>query len=455
MDDIQLKWREVLEILRVDMLSSPFNTWILPLKPLGFDEETSTLTLLTTEYSLGYIKARYVYVVEKAAEQVFGQPVHLHFETDDNNSPMITDPKIHQAANGKVLEEEIRNEVNLNPRYTFKTFVVGKNNEIAHAACVAVANGPVSTSTNPLFIYGNSGLGKTHLMHAIGHQVLLNNPSKKVLYVSSEMFTNELIQSLQKKKMEEFRDKYRNVDYLMIDDIQFIEKKESTQEELFHTFNVLYDNNKQIIFTSDRPPKDISTIEQRLRSRFESGLPVDIHEPEFETRVAILQNKAEMEDIDVVSNPELQEILFMIATNITTNIRELEGALNRVIAHASFVDQPLTKEMARTVLEGTFNIHRRTVDIPLIKDTVCTYFGITIQEIDSAKRTKKLAHPRQIAMYLCREMTDESFPKIGTSFGNKDHSTVLHACNKISDELKKDKELNKVIEDLKARINDQ
>lgn len=451
-DTLFTKWKEVVAILRKDMLSSPFNTWILPLKPLGFDEKERTLTLLTTEYSLTIIKNRYVYVVEKAAEQVFGQPVHLHFETDNT---AIEDQQFHDTVNGNVLEEEIRSELNLNPRYTFETFVVGPNNDLAHASCISVAKGPASSITNPLFIYGNSGLGKTHLMHAIGHYVLTHDPSKRVLYVSSEMFTNELIHSLQNKRMAEFRNKYRNVDYLMIDDIQFIEKKDSTQEELFHTFDALYSNNKQIVFTSDRPPKDISTIDQRLRSRFESGLPVDIHEPNFETRVAILWNKAEMEDIDVDNNPELQDILNLIASNITTNIRELEGALNRVIAHAGFTGRPLTKDMAKDVLAGTFDIHRRTVDIPLIKNTVCSYFGITIQEIDSSKRTKKLAYPRQIAMYLCREMTDESYPKIGSSFGNKDHSTVLHACNKIAGELKKDQELIRTIGELKTKINDQ
>ena len=286
----------------------------------------------------------------------------------------------------KIINNPGNDELNLNPRYNFSTFVVGANNELAYAAALAVAKNP-ATTYNPLFLYGKSGLGKTHLMHAIGHYVLQNSPDKRVLYVSSEMFTNELVNAIQNKKNEEFRNKYRSIDVLMIDDIQFIEKKDRTQEELFHTFETLYGNNKQIVFCSDRPPKEIETIDARLKSRFEWGLPVDIQSPDFETRVAILKNKAEMEDIQV--NEDLLEIFYLIADKITSNIRELEGALNRVIAHANLMNKPLTKETAKEVLSGVFDTSSRTIDAPLIKNIVCSHFNINVSDMESSKRTEK------------------------------------------------------------------
>ena len=329
---------------------------------------------------------------------------------------------------------------------------MGANNELAYAAALAVAKSP-ATTYNPLFLYGKSGLGKTHLMHAVGHYVMQNSPSKRVLYVSSEMFTNELVNAIQNKKNEEFRNKYRSIDLLMIDDIQFIEKKDRTQEELFHTFETLYGTNKQIIFCSDRPPKEIETIDARLKSRFEWGLTVDIQSPDFETRVAILKNKAEMEDIQV--NDDLLEIFYLIADKITSNIRELEGALNRVIAHANLMNKPLTKETAKEVLSGVFDTSSRTIDAPLIKNIVCGHFSINVADIESSKRTKNLAHPRQIAMYLCRELTDLSLPKIGEFFGKRDHTTVMHACDKISNEMLKDEDLRNTISELKTKILDE
>lgn len=267
------------------------------------------------------------------------------------------------------------------------------------------------------------------------------------------MFTNELVNAIQNKKNEEFRNKYRGIDLLMIDDIQFIEKKDRTQEELFHTFETLYGTNKQIIFCSDRPPKEIETIDARLKSRFEWGLTVDIQSPDFETRVAILKNKAEMEDIQV--NEDLLEIFYLIADKITSNIRELEGALNRVIAHANLMNKPLTKETAKEVLSGVFDTSSRAIDAPLIKNTVCGHFGINVADIESSKRTKNLAHPRQIAMYLCRELTELSLPKIGEFFGKRDHTTVMHACEKISNEMLKDEDLRNTISDLKSKILDE
>lgn len=455
--NIMEKWEEIMRLVDSSMMHSSFEKWIKPLKPLFYEEESSTLYLKSKLKPVDYPETRYLPKLQETISDIFGTEVRLQFITGDpvdlqtsresGSSP--ADPAAEPEKETGVLKSS-----RLNENYRFDNFVVGDNNEIACAACKAVAKGPVSQTSNPLFIYGNSGLGKTHLMHAIGHEVLKNHPDMKVVYVSSEMFTNDLISSLQGQNMEEFRAKYRNLDYLMIDDIQFIEKKDRTQEEMFHTFEELYSKKKQIVFTSDRPPKDIATIDQRLRSRFEWGLPVDIHEPDFETRVAILKNKASMIDteLNVESEEELQSIFFLIAENITTNIRELEGALNQLIAYAEYTNRPLNRSLAMEVLSRTFNIHQRAVDISFIKEVVCAHFGISIQEIESSKRTKTLAYPRQIAMYLCREITDESFPKIGSNFGNKDHTTVIHACDKIAKELKTDEDLQDTIEKIRTRI---
>ncbi len=452
-DEINDKWEEIMTLVDNSMMHSSFEKWIKPLKPLFYDEEQSILYVRSKLKPVDYPETRYLPKLQETINDVFGTEVRLHFIPEDAADPDAAPGSGSQQAERKATSEALRNS-RLNENYKFKTFVVGDNNNIAFAACKAVAERPVSQTSNPLFIYGNSGLGKTHLMQAIGHEVLEKHPEKKVVYVSSEMFTNDLISSLQGQNMEAFRAKYRNIDYLLIDDIQFIEKKDRTQEEMFHTFEELYSKQKQIVFTSDRPPKDIATIDQRLRSRFEWGLSVDIHEPDFETRVAILKNKASMIDttLHVESEEELQAIFFLIAENITTNIRELEGALNQLIAYAEFTNRPLNKTLAMEVLSRTFNIHKRAVDIALIKEVVCSYFDISIADIESSKRPKNLSYPRQIAMYLCREITDDSYPKIGSSFGKKDHTTVMHACEKIAKDLKSDEELQKTVEELRTRI---
>lgn len=432
------------------MMPASFNTWVEPLVPKSIDTDAGIFTLVTyNDMSKSILQNRYLSILENAVQKVCGTPLKINFVLSDDEDNL---------KNGKNSEKKpaVKNPANdelcLNPRYNFSTFVVGANNELAYAAALAVAKSP-ATTYNPLFLYGKSGLGKTHLMHAVGHYVIQNSPSKRVLYVSSEMFTNELVNAIQNKKNEEFRNKYRGIDLLMIDDIQFIEKKDRTQEELFHTFETLYGTNKQIIFCSDRPPKEIETIDARLKSRFEWGLTVDIQSPDFETRVAILKNKAEMEDIQV--NEDLLEIFYLIADKITSNIRELEGALNRVIAHANLMNKPLTKETAKEVLSGVFDTSSRAIDAPLIKNTVCGHFGINVADIESSKRTKNLAHPRQIAMYLCRELTELSLPKIGEFFGKRDHTTVMHACEKISNEMLKDEDLRNTISDLKSKILDE
>ncbi len=449
MENIIKKWKDALKDIQQDIMPSAFSTWIEPLVPMAIDADEGSLILSTSnEMSRSILQSRYLPVIKQAVSNNFSIPLEIRIILSNEEVPAAKVSPKSRKTGGDPSNEEIF----LNPKYNFSTFVVGANNELAHAAAQAVAKN-LATAYNPLFLYGKSGLGKTHLMHAVGHYVMQNNPTKRVLYVSSESFTNELVNAIQGKKNEEFRKKYRNIDLLMIDDIQFIEKKDATQEELFHTFESLYGTNKQIIFCSDRPPKEIQTIDARLKSRFEWGLTVDIQSPDFETRVAILKNKAEMEDIFV--NDDLLEIFYLIADKITSNIRELEGALNRVIAHANLMNKPLTKETAKEVLSGVFDTSSRTIDAPLIKTIVCSHFSINVSDIESSKRTKNLAHPRQIAMYLCRELTELSLPNIGKYFGNRDHTTVMHACDKISNEMLKDENLRNTISELKIKIKDE
>lgn len=437
------KWNEVMDIVKEKTRPVAFNTWIQPLKLHNVDTEKEIIELITFDaFSKSALENRYITILESAIREVFGQKLKVHFV-------MSEDIYYHRDGEDNLEAAEDVRISKLNPRYVFSTFVVGSNNELAHAAAINVTKNP-GRNYNPLFIYGKSGLGKTHLMHAIGHEILHNDPYRKVLYISSEMFTNELVNAIQTRQMEKFRAKYRKADILMIDDIQFIEKKDRTQEELFHTFNTLYNDNKQIVLSSDRPPKEIESIDTRLQSRFEWGLPVDIQPPDFETRVAILRNKAESEDIN--TSEELDEIFFLIADHITTNIRELEGAFNRVIAHANLTNKPISKEVALEVLNDVFDTQRREIDPPLIKNTVCTHFNIKVADIESSRRTKNIVYPRQIAMYLCRELTDLSLPKIGTHFGKRDHTTVIHAYDKIAKDLTTNDELKKTIETLKSEI---
>ncbi len=336
----------------------------------------------------------------------------------------------------------------LNPKYTFDTFVIGNSNRFAHAACVAVAESPAK-AYNPLFIYGGVGLGKTHLMHAIGHYIVGKNSDSKILYLSSETFTNELINSIKDDKNEAFRNKYRKVDVILVDDIQFIAGKERTQEEFFHTFNALHDANKQIIISSDRTPKEIPTLEDRLRSRFEMGLIADIQAPDFETRIAILRKKAQVENRDIPN-----EVMVHIAKNIKSNIRELEGALVRVIAYSDLTKKDITYELACEALKDIFQSSgSNELNTASIKEKVSQIFSIKMEDFQSKKRTRAIAYPRQIAMYLCRELTDMSLPKIGEEFGGRDHTTVIHACEKVSQDMEKDDEvkskIEKMIKDLK------
>ena len=347
-----------------------------------------------------------------------------------------------------------KEEYYLNPKFNFDNFIVGPNNEYAHAVSLAVADNP-STAYNPLFIYGGSGLGKTHLMHAIGQHIMRTNPSLKVLYVSSEMFTSELVQALQdpvnkNSKLNAFKAKYRNVDVLLIDDIQFIEGKESTQMEFFHTFNTLYGLNRQIVISSDRHPNKLRDLDERLTSRFKSNIMADIQPPDFETRVAILRKKAEEEGLVIDENT--LEVIDLIAEKIKFNIRELDSALLRVISFSKFKNQPLTAKFAKEHLTDIFSVRDIDISCESIKKAVCKKYNIKIADIESKKRNREFSHPRQIAMYLCRELTNLSLPKIGESFGGRDHTTVLHACDKIGKQVKLDPTLFEDIRNLKEDL---
>ena len=331
----------------------------------------------------------------------------------------------------------------LNPKYTFDTFVVGNNNRFAHAAALAVAEAP-ATAYNPLFIYGGVGLGKTHLMHAIANEILINNRNANILYVTSEKFTNKLINSIKDNKNEMFRNKYRNIDVLLIDDIQFIAGKERIQEEFFHTFNTLHESGKQIIISSDRPPKDINLLEDRLKSRFEWGLIADISNPDYETRLAILRKKAQLDNIIIDD-----DILCDIATKIDSNIRELEGVLNKLIAKASLTNSHITMEMAERAINDVVSNQDKVLSIDLIQETIAKYFNITVEELKGVKRSNDVTFPRQIAMYLCRSVAGLPLTKIGDGFGKRDHTTVIHACNKIDKEIQNDMSTKRIVESVK------
>ena len=336
----------------------------------------------------------------------------------------------------------------LNPKYTFDSFVVGNNNRFAHAAALAVAEAP-ATSYNPLFIYGGVGLGKTHLMHAIGNSILRKNASSNILYVTSEKFTNQLINAIKDNTSAQFRDKYRNIDVLLIDDIQFIAGKERIQEEFFHTFNTLHESGKQIILSSDRPPKDIQLLEDRLKSRFEWGLIADISNPDYETRLAILKKKAQLDNIIVDD-----EILSNIANRIDSNIRELEGTLNKLIATSSLTNSPITKEMAERAINDIVAQQEKVISSDFIQETVAKYFNISAKDIKGSKRSNEIAFPRQIAMYLCRNVAQMSLPQIGKDFGKRDHTTVMHACNKIEQEIKENSNTKLIVESVKNILLD-
>ncbi|MDN5332007.1 MAG: chromosomal replication initiator protein [Tepidanaerobacteraceae bacterium] len=438
-------WQQVLKVLSSELNNDiSFNTFLKPTKLLCIEDDIAIVEV-PNDFLKEVLEKRYSNLLKDILSSILNRNVSIFFKIDSSTSS-------EQASTIDAIEKDSKNyneeiHCNLNSKYTFDTFVVGNSNRFAHAASLAVAQAPAK-AYNPLFIYGGVGLGKTHLMHAIGHYILEHNPSSKVMYVSSEKFTNELINSIRDDKNVEFRNKYRNIDVLLIDDIQFIAGKERTQEEFFHTFNALYEANKQIIISSDRPPKEIPTLEERLRSRFEWGLITDIQPPDFETRIAILRKKAMMEKLTV---PD--EVINFIATKIETNIRELEGALIRIVAFSSLTNKPIDLTLAEQVLKDILpNSKPKTVSVMDILQVVGNHFSVKIDDFKSKKRTKEIAYARQVAMYLCRELTDFSLPKIGEEFGGRDHTTVIHACEKISKDIQKDPQFASLIENLKKKI---
>ena len=443
-------WEKTLNIIKGELSEVSFNTWIKSCEPISMSSDTIRISV-PNAFTQEILEKRYKDLVANSIRAICSKLYNIEFliaseiqNTEEEKSEKQSNKKIKE--NTKVIVSDEMN-TNLNPKYTFDSFVIGNSNRFAHAASLAVAESPAK-AYNPLFIYGGVGLGKTHLMHAIGHYVLQNNPSAKVVYVSSEKFTNELINAIKDDKNEEFRTKYRNVDVLLIDDIQFIAGKERTQEEFFHTFNALHDANKQIILSSDRPPKEIPTLEDRLRSRFEWGLIADIQVPDFETRMAILKKKADVEKLNVAN-----EVMVYIATKIKSNIRELEGALIRIVAYSSLTNREITVDLASEALKDIISKKQgKHITIEIIQDVVANYFNLRVEDLKSQRRTRNVSYPRQIAMYLSRKLTDMSLPKIGEEFGGRDHTTVIHAYEKISDNLNRDESLQHTIDDLTKKL---
>ncbi|MBC7348066.1 MAG: chromosomal replication initiator protein DnaA [Clostridia bacterium] len=430
---VQELWEQTLNLLSRQLSRPSFETWIQAVQPLALHGKTLYLGV-PHEFARDWLQEHYAGLIKSAVRAVSHLPLEIQ---------LVLPPDLQQrapAAEGLSLP--------LNPKYTFETFVVGNSNRFAHAASLAVAENP-SRAYNPLFIYGGVGLGKTHLMHAIGHHVLARMPTCRVVYVSCEHFTNELINAIRDDKTEEFRGKYRHIDVLLVDDVQFLAGKERTQEEFFHTFNALHEANRQIILSSDRPPREIPTLEDRLRSRFEWGLLTDIQPPDLETRIAILEKKAEMEGASL-----LPEVMFYIASQFQANIRELEGALIRVAAYAAFYRRPVDVETAATILADMLPQKKQPkITIPLIQKVVASYFNLRPEDLRAKKRNRTVALPRQIAMYLCRELADSSLTRIGEAFGGRDHTTVIHACDKIARDLKHDPSLQKTVRELTEQLH--
>jgi len=434
-------WQKSLRLIRNEITDVSFDTWIKAIEPVSIKEDQIYLCV-PNDFTKSILEGRYTSLISNAIKRVSSKSYYINFVLTSEADKYMDKPE-----NTESKENGFENL--LNPKYTFSTFVIGNSNRFAHAACLAVAEAPAK-AYNPLFIYGGVGLGKTHLMHAIGHYILSQNPKAKVLYVTSEKFTNELINSIQTNRNVEFRNRYRNVDVLLIDDIQFIAGKESTQEEFFHTFNALHEANKQIIMSSDRPPKEIPTLEDRLRSRFEWGLITDIQPPDLETRIAILRKKADLENLDVDD-----EVLEFIAKRIESNIRELEGALTRIVAYASLTNSKLDVSIADEALKDIISNHRpRKITPELIQNIIADYYQLKVEDLKSKKRNRPIAYPRQVAMYLCRELTDLSLPKIGEYFGGRDHTTVIHACEKITEEMESDLQIKRTINELINRIKE-
>ncbi|MFH1837405.1 MAG: chromosomal replication initiator protein DnaA [Candidatus Omnitrophota bacterium] len=463
-------WDKALSFLRSEVNDQVFSAWFLPMRQASSDETSITLGV-PNKFFETWIKERYISLVKTSVQQASGKPLEIKFEiiesvpvpqeTSNPRPPAVPFPaappqKENDAAfsarsdhkenwlksvfsGSRNLPESKHQTLGFNPIYTFDNFVVGNSNRFAHAASLAVCE-KLSKVYNPLFLYGGVGLGKTHLMQALGQEVLKNSPKTKVLYISSEEFTNQLITSIRTKATQRFRAMYRNVDVLLIDDVQFIAGKESTQEEFFHTFNALHDAHKQIVLCSDRSPQEIKDLEERLISRFAWGLIADIQLPDFETRIAIMEKKSESESIKVP-----KEVLYFLAEHVKTNIREMEGALIRVVAYSKLTNSEMSVPLAKEVLKGMISAEEKKITIDLIQDIVSSFFDISKSDMKTKKRSRSFVYPRQLAMFLSRQITDHSLPDIGRSFGGRDHTTVLHSFDKINKELLNNNEKTKAI----------
>lgn len=464
-EELEHIWQETLNNIKKKLSNPSFKTWFSDTTPIKITENEDLILKVPNDFIKDWIETRYTNLIEDIITELTNNswklqlltPEELKKEMNKNNKNTAPSgekeniespsPKTPEDTEHKHHNKKLKN--GLNPKYSFDTFVVGNSNRFAHAASLAVAEAPAK-AYNPLFIYGDVGLGKTHLMQAIAHFILDHNPGQKVVYVSSETFTNELINAIKDDQTVKFRNKYRNIDILLVDDIQFLADKERTQEEFFHTFNSLHEANRQLIISSDRPPKEIPTLEERLRSRFEWGLITDIQKPDLETRIAILRKKADLENLEIPN-----EVIIYIANQIKSNIRELEGALVKVIAYSSLVDREIDIELAQEALKDLVDKNKqanREVNIELIKEIVAGYYNLELEDMVSKKRTQKIAFPRQIAMYLARELTESSLPQIGEEFGGRDHTTVIHAHNKIEEKINNETDFKQTVAKLKNKI---
>ncbi len=446
MENIADLWQAALSNIEKKISKPSFETWLKSTKAHSLQGDLLVINV-PNEFARDWLEERYSKLISDILYEITGERLSPKFIIP--HDPKDEEQEI-QAPPIKAKKEDDHNDFPtsiLIPKYTFDTFVIGSGNRFAHAASLAVAEAPAK-AYNPLFIYGGVGLGKTHLMHAIGHYVLEHNPSAKVVYLSSEKFTNEFINSIRDNRAESFRNKYRNVDVLLIDDIQFLAGKESTQEEFFHTFNSLHEESKQIVISSDRPPREIPTLEDRLRSRFEWGLITDITPPDLETRIAILRKKAKADGLDIPN-----EVMLYIANQIDSNIRELEGALIRVVAYSSLINKDINADLAAEALKDIIPSSKpKVITIHEIQKIVGEHYNVKLEDFKAKKRTKTVAFPRQIAMYLSRELTDYSLPKIGEEFGGRDHTTVIHAHEKISKLLQTDSQLQQQMKELNERL---
>jgi len=433
-ESIDQYWTEALSLLEDSFTDVVFTAWIKPLIPFDYEDNTFILKC-NSGFTKSTINQRYLFEITRCLRSVMELDVDVRVVSPDDFMP--SSQTLRKAGF----------QTNLKSKYVFESFVRGKSNELAYGAAMAVAETPGMSNYNPLFLYGGVGLGKTHLMHSIGNFIFDLNPDLRVYYVSSETFMNEFISAIRRKETTQFKDKYRNLDVMLLDDVQFLVGKEETQEELFHTFNALYSASKQIVLTSDQPPKSMKDLEDRLVSRFAMGLNVDITIPDFETRTAILEKKAELEQLAIP-----RDVTYFIAENIVSNIRDLEGALNKVTAYSRLTRTPINMELAENSLKDMIGYEKPDLTIEYIQKMVANYYSVTVAEINSRKRTKNIVFPRHVAMYLSRKLIDASLPMIGRIFGGRDHATVIHGCDKIVEMMENDMNLQQVLLDLERRI---